>query len=111
MSVADRVDLRLGSRALEPVVVSDFRTFSEPAYECRVLLCPEPAGGFSAYALRLPGVASQGETEDEALKNVTEAFRAAIETYTEEGMEIPWTDEAPIERTQNCLERWILVDG
>lgn len=109
MSLADFVDNRLGSLNSPVVHISAFRSFNSSVYECRVLLCPEQSGGFSAHALRLPGVASQGETVEEALQAVAEAFLGAIEAYREEGTEIPWSDEPCVERTPGCLERWVLV--
>jgi len=80
----------------------------DKTYECRVLLVPEEVGGFSAHALRLPGVVSQGDTVDEAIANITEAFRAAIQCYLEDGC-IPWAD-AVVERVRGSEERWILVN-
>jgi predicted RNase H-like HicB family nuclease len=79
------------------------------AFECRVLICPEDVGGYSAYALRLPGVASQGESIDEALENICDAFVEAIRVYCETGAQIPW-QEVDIERTKGCFERWMLVN-
>ncbi len=81
------------------------------AYECRVLLCPEETG-FSVHALRLPGVVSQGETIEEALENIAEAFRGALSVYFEQpGASIPWRDEeAEVDRPAGSIERWILVD-
>src|SRR4051812_13874508 len=58
-------------------------------FECRVLLCPEVGGGYSAHAMRLPGVVSEGETEAKALDNIADAFQAAIQTYREAGESIP----------------------
>lgn len=78
-------------------------------YECRVLLCPEPDGGFSAHALRLPGVVSQGENEAEALKNISEAFHGAVSVYLKGSRDIPWED-VEINRQGDCRERWIGVD-
>jgi predicted RNase H-like HicB family nuclease len=77
-------------------------------FECKVLLCPEEGGGFSAHALRLPGVVSEGENIDDALANIADAFRAAIQVYLESGA-IPWTDN-PVERAKGCQERWVLVN-
>lgn len=85
-----------------------WRTFDN-AFECRVVLCPEDEGGYSAHALRLPGVVSQGETAAEALDNIREAFAAAIETYRELGKTIPWAD-VEVERAKGTIERWLLVD-
>ena len=81
----------------------------ERAYECRVLLCPEEGGGYSALALQLPGVVSEGNTKSEALANVAEAFRGAISVYLDEGGEIPWTD-AKRERVAGSEEYWLVVD-
>lgn len=78
-------------------------------YECKVLVSPEADGGYSAHALRLPGVVSQGETIDETLTNIKEAFGAAIALYREENQPVPW-QEVEIERTKDSVEKWILVD-
>ena len=84
--------------------------FTTQRRECRAVLCSEPDGGFSVYARNLPGVVSQGETIDEAIENVKEAFCGAVETYVAEGMEIPWGDcREPLPR--DAIERWILVDA
>ncbi|MFA4647418.1 type II toxin-antitoxin system HicB family antitoxin [Pyrococcus kukulkanii] len=45
----------------------------------QVVLEPQPEGGYVAYVPELPGCLSQGETEDEVLKNI----REAIELYLE----------------------------
>lgn len=78
-------------------------------YVCRSLLCPELDGGFSVHALRLPGVASQGDTIEEALENIADAFRGAVQYYLNEEGAIPWAD-AGVERTKGSEERWILVN-
>lgn len=88
---------------------SNWREFAGQTYECRVLLCPETDGGYSAIALRLPGVASQGDSVEDALKNISEAFAAAIAVYLEDVGQIPWAD-VEVERTKGCEERWILVN-
>ena len=94
------------SQALE---VTGWQEFADNVFECRVLLCPEPEGGYSAHALRLPGVVSQGDSVTEALENIKEAFRGAIAVYQEDNQEIPW-EEIAIDRPAGSLERWILVD-
>jgi len=87
-------------------------SFADKTFECRVLLCPEESGGYSAHAMRLPGVVSQGETEKEALENIADAFRAAVESYTAGGVTIPWTDN-PLcnDKPPGSKERWILVNA
>jgi predicted RNase H-like HicB family nuclease len=91
------------------VSVPMMRYFPGNVFECRALVCPEEEGGFSSFALRLPGVASQGETEDEALLNLKEAFRGTLAAYLEGGMEIPWGDVTVDHGTQG-KERWMIVD-
>jgi predicted RNase H-like HicB family nuclease len=56
----------------------------------KVVLEPSDEGGFTIYVPSLPGCISEGETTDEALKNIQEA----IELYLE-----------PIE------DDWILGEG
>ncbi len=79
------------------------------AFQCRVLLTPEEDGTYSAHALRLPGVASQGDTFEEALDNIYEAFQAAIQVYLEAGAGIPWAD-AEVDRAKDSDELWIVVN-
>ena len=77
-------------------------------HECRVLLCPEEVGGFSAHALQLPGVVSEGDTIEEALDNIRDAFQEAFRLYAEEGA-IPWAPAA-VDRRDGSFERWIVVN-
>ena len=71
---------------------------------CPVFLLPEDEGGFSIIAADLPGVASQGETEAEALDNIREAFASAIRCYKEDGKSVPWlaTPEEPEPGSITC---------
>lgn len=87
----------------------NWQPLGDNTYECRVLLCPEPNGGYSAFAMRLPGVVSEGETIEEALGNIADAFQAAVQTYLDSSESIPWSN-VELERPNNCMERWILVN-
>lgn len=78
-------------------------------FECRVLLCPEDEGGYSAHALRLPGVVSQGDSIEEALGNVEDAFRETLISYREDNRDIPWA-AVEIDRPIGSIEKWTLVD-
>lgn len=78
-------------------------------YECRIWITPEADGGFSTEVVSLPGVASQGETEGEAVENLKEAFRGAVESYQDAGQEIPWSTDIGTP-PPDVKERWILVD-
>ena len=78
----------------------------ETCFECRVALIPESEGGFSVYAINPPGIASEGETESEALSNVVDALSGALAEYKAYG-EIPWCEDF-IE--EGALERRVLVN-
>lgn len=79
-------------------------------YECRVWVCPEPEGGFSAVVPSLPGVVTQGETLEETLENVKEAFRGVAAEYAESQENIPWRHDTARQKPQGAIEKWILVD-
>ena len=65
---------------------------------------------FVAYASRLPGAASEGDSPEEALENLKEAAAACIESYRAAGENIPWTNGAEGESDAVVLKRWIAVD-
>ena len=50
----------------------------------KVQLIEVEGGGFSVVVPGLPGCMSQGETEEEALANITELILAYLEAYSEE---------------------------
>ena len=79
-------------------------------FECYVCLVTEEDGGYSVYMPYLPGVASQGETEPEALENISEAFRGVVAVYREDNEAIPWLDADEVEPIPSAAKkRWILV--
>jgi predicted RNase H-like HicB family nuclease len=79
-------------------------------YICHVWLCPEDEGGFSVFALRLPGVASQGQTVEEALANIADAVKVSIEQYLEQFGSIPWSDVNADWIPANGVERQVIVN-
>jgi predicted RNase H-like HicB family nuclease len=54
-----------------------------------VILQREADGGYVASAPALPGCISQGDTREEALKNIREAIEVYVEDCLEAGDEIP----------------------
>ena len=46
--------------------------------------------GYVARCLELRGIYGQGETEDEALKDIQQALDIALETYSDEKIRIPY---------------------
>jgi predicted RNase H-like HicB family nuclease len=81
-------------------------------YECRVLLCPENEGGFSAHALNIAGVVSEGDTIEQALERIADAFKGTVEYHLESNRAIPWRDGDPefFDAMTGTIERWITVD-
>ena len=49
-----------------------------------VILRAESEGGYSVQCLELPGAISEGETKEEALKNIRDAIRGYLEAFPEE---------------------------
>jgi predicted RNase H-like HicB family nuclease len=49
-----------------------------------VVLRREEEGGYSVQCLELPGAISEGDTKEEALKNIKEAVQGYLEAFPEE---------------------------
>lgn len=49
-----------------------------------IVLEPQEEGGFTAYVPSLPGCVSQGESKEEAIKNIKEAIELYLEADTNE---------------------------
>lgn len=49
----------------------------------KVIIEPQPEGGFTAYVPKLPGCVSQGETYQETHKNIQEALELYIDVAKE----------------------------
>ncbi|MBP2071601.1 type II toxin-antitoxin system HicB family antitoxin [Thermoanaerobacterium butyriciformans] len=58
-----------------------------------VKLSEKDGGGYLAYVPKLPGCMSDGETPEEALKNVQDAIKCWVETAKELNRAIPEFDE------------------
>ncbi len=52
-------------------------------YFYKVIVEPQPEGGYTAYVPKLPGCVSEGETYEETLSNIKEALELYIETLKE----------------------------
>ncbi len=52
-----------------------------------IVLEPQKEGGFTAYVPSLPGCISEGNTKEEALKNIKEAVELYLEADTNELIE------------------------
>lgn len=54
--------------------------------EYNAVFTPEKEGGFSVYVPDLPGCISQGETFEEAQKNIKEAIELYLESVEDESL-------------------------
>ncbi|WP_292492005.1 type II toxin-antitoxin system HicB family antitoxin [Methanoculleus sp. 10] len=50
----------------------------------RVVLVPSEEGGYTVYVPSLPGCISEGDTREEALKNIREAIDLYLETVEDD---------------------------
>jgi predicted RNase H-like HicB family nuclease len=90
-----------------PSVAPSGADLGRGSFRCQVHIRPEEEGGFSVYAATLPGAVSQGDTEAEALANITEALEGILLTYLEADRPIPWSERPrPLEagETQHWVE-------
>lgn len=55
----------------------------------KVIFEPAEEGGYTAYCPSLPGCISEGDTYDEALRNIREAIDLYLETLKGMGKSIP----------------------
>ena len=55
--------------------------------ELTIVLEQQEEGGFTAFVPSLPGCISQGETKEEAIKNIKEAIELYLEADTNELVE------------------------
>lgn len=80
---------------------------TKPKYQVRVWINLD----IDCYCVRaadLPGCVSQGETLDEALTNIAEAFQGVAEAYLERDGKIPWTSGG--DRPLFTEERFVFVE-
>lgn len=106
MSIAEHHAVRIISNNS---IIDNKWEFLGNSYECRVLLCPAEEGGFTAFATNLTGVISEGDTEQEAIANIMEAFVAVVADYLANGETIPWGN-VEVERRPGSKERWIVAN-
>ena len=50
-------------------------------YRITVILTPQPEGGYTVTCEELPELITEGDSVDEALENVEDAFAATLELY------------------------------
>ena len=58
-------------------------------YKIPLVLHLQPEGGFTVTSPDLPELITEGDTIEEALDNVRDAFDVVLEIYEDQGREIP----------------------
>ena len=58
----------------------------------KIILEPSEEGGFTVYVPSLPGCISEGDTKEEALKNIKEAIELYIEPVVDDMNIMPGTE-------------------
>jgi antitoxin HicB len=58
-------------------------------YKIPLTLAPQPEGGYTVTSPLLPELVTEGDTAEEALENVKDALAAVVETYEENGRQLP----------------------
>ena len=61
-------------------------------YKIPLLLTPQPEGSFTVTSPLLPELVTEGESIDEVLVNVRDAFEAIRELYDDLGKKLPHTN-------------------
>lgn len=58
-------------------------------YKIPIILTPEAEGGFTVTSPVLPELITGGDTTEEILENVADAFRVVLEIYEDDGRPLP----------------------
>lgn len=69
-----------------------------------VILSPEAEGGYSVICPAIPGCVSQGNSLEEAFRNIRDAILLCLEVRKDEGLSLPVeTPEVVAEEIRVCL--------
>jgi len=58
-------------------------------YRIPLVFTPQPEGGYTVTSPALPELITEGDTLEEAQRNVQDAFEAVLEIYTEQNRSLP----------------------
>lgn len=58
-------------------------------FRITVILTPQPEGGYTVTCDELPGLVTEGDSVEEALENVEDAFVTTLELYEDLGHSLP----------------------
>ena len=66
-------------------------------YKVTFIFTPQPEGGYTVTCKELPGLVTEGDSVDEALANLKDAFAATLELYEDLGRSLPEGIQVPDE--------------
>lgn len=64
-------------------------------YKIPLVLTPQPEGGYTVTSPLLPELVTEGDSLDEALRNVKDAVAAVVEVYQDLGRSLPQNAQIP----------------
>ena len=64
-------------------------------YKIPLLFTPQAEGGYTVTSPLLPELVTEGDSLDEALENIKDAFAAVLELYQEMGRSLPENTQIP----------------
>lgn len=68
-------------------------------YNVSVHFAEQPEGGYTVTCEELPELVTEGDSEEEAMENLEDAYAAALELYEELGRPVPAGGEKPAKRS------------
>lgn len=63
----------------------------------KVILEPQPEGGYTAFVPELPDVISEGETKEEAIANIKDAIEGYVLAMKDMGWALPVVEEVTVD--------------
>ena len=78
-------------------------------YKIPLLLTPQPEGGFTVTSPLLSELITEGDSMDEVLANVRDAFEAVLETYQDLGKELPLNLQSVDQNSPALIETIISI--
>jgi len=75
------------------VLPNGARMGQDAAMKYRVIMEPQPEGGYTVYVPSLPGCISEGDSRDEAIANIREAIALYTEGMAERNLPVPAIEE------------------
>lgn len=58
-------------------------------YKLPLILDPQPEGGYTVTSPVIPELLTEGDSAEDALENVRDAFAAVLEIYRDQGRSLP----------------------